>query len=79
MTTRMYLVAGPLILAPERRAELVSHMAADLLETGAYADPIESERQLHRDGYRCLDVMMLLDDARQVAMCEVVAREMADL
>jgi hypothetical protein len=72
-----FLIDGPLLLAPERRALLIEHMAADLLETGAFVDRSESERQLHRDGYPCLDVMILVDDARQVAMQDVVAREMS--
>jgi hypothetical protein len=51
-------------------------MAADLSETGAYADRGESVRQLHRDGYKVLDIMLLVDDARQVAMQDEVARIM---
>jgi hypothetical protein len=73
-----FLIDGPLLQAPERRAMLIEYMAADLLETGAFVDRSESEKQLHRDGYLCLDVMILVDDARQVAMQEAVAREMSE-
>ena len=76
MTAKMYLLNGPIMLAPERRQKLVEHMAADLSETGAYADRGESVRQLHRDGYKVLDIMLLVDDARQVAMQAEVAKIM---
>ena len=75
---RAFLIDGPLLLAPERRAMLIEHMAADLLETGNFVDRRASEQQLYRDGYLALDVMILVDDARQVAMQEIVAKEMSE-
>lgn len=81
-TRKTYLIDGPLMLAPERKAAMILQMAKVLLAHGATDDLQTAQRCLHRDGYSGLDVIMLgpnaLDEARHQVQLEVVAREMSD-
>lgn len=72
---RLRLVDGPLIETTPRR-EIVEKMAKDLIRFGAVANEQDSIRSLFGNGYSMVDIVMLIDDARQVAMSEIVAREM---
>lgn len=73
---RIRIVDGTLIdKAP--RSELVKRMAADLIKYDAVGNEQDSIRSLFGRGYSMVDIVMCIDDARQVAMQEVVAREMA--
>jgi hypothetical protein len=69
---------GTVILshAREGRDALVRRMADDLIECDAYANKLDACRCLLAKRYDSVDVAILLDDARQVAMQDVVAREM---
>jgi hypothetical protein len=57
------------------RAERVQQMAATLAELGTYGDEREAIRSL-MGRYAPVDIMMLIDDARQAAVQQAVAREM---
>lgn len=58
------------------RKALVERMASDLIRFGAVANEQDSIRSLFGNGYSMVDLVMCIDDARQVAMQEIVAREM---
>lgn len=58
-----------------RRADLVARMAARLIECGTYSSESDAMRSLVGN-YAIADIMMLIDDARQVATQEAVARDM---
>ena len=51
-------------------------MASDLIRFDAFANEQDAMRALLARDYRPFDVFVLLDDVRQVAMQEIVAREM---
>jgi hypothetical protein len=70
------LIDGPLIFAGSRR-ELVERMAADLIRFDAWHDEHEAIRSLYGHGYPMVDIVMLIDDARQVAQTSVVAEAMS--
>ncbi len=72
-----FLVDGPLMTAPERRTATVARMARLLAEADAFAIRGDAIRHLLASGYPVSDVFILVDDARQVAMQTVVAREMS--
>lgn len=72
---RLRLVDGPLIETKPRR-DVVQKMAADLIRFGAVENEQDSIRSLFGNGYSMVDIVMLIDDARQVAMQEIVAKEM---
>lgn len=77
MPRKCFLVDGPLMLATERRAALVTAMAADLKADGTYAERTDAHRSLSARGYSAFDISLLIDDARQVAVQEQVWKEMA--
>lgn len=60
----------------EARADLIQKMAADLIRFDALGNEADSIRSLYGAGYSAMDVMMLIDDVRQVAVQALVAREM---
>lgn len=70
------LIDGPLVPAGARR-ELVERMAADLIRFQAWHDEREAIRSLFGRGYSMVDIVMLIDDARQAAQTEVVAEAMS--
>lgn len=69
------LIDGALIDKMPRK-ELVEKMARDLIRFDAVANERDSIRSLFGHGYSMIDLVMLIDDARQVAQQEIVAREM---
>lgn len=62
----------------EARADLIQKMAADLIRFDALGNEADSIRSLYGAGYSAMDVMMLIDDVRQVAVQALVAREMSE-
>jgi len=61
-----------------RRSDVVSLMAADLIKHDAVGNENDAIRVLMWGGrYNAFDVALMVDDARQVAMQDVVAREMS--
>lgn len=58
------------------RSETLRDMTADLTETGNFRDRGDAVRQLHADGYRTIDVMILVDEAVYLCKQDVIAREM---
>lgn len=78
MSAKPFLLDGPLMLAPERRAAMVETMARELYDALLFADRGDSIRFLLGRGYPAIDIMLLVDDARQAAVQEIVAKEMGD-
>lgn len=75
---RIFLLDGPLMLAPERREALVARMATDLIHHDI-ADRDDARRLLHSLGYSAANIHCVLDDALQVAAQEIlVAKEMLE-
>jgi hypothetical protein len=62
----------------EAQADLIQKMAADLIRFDALGNEADSIRSLYGAGYSAMDVMMLIDDVRQVAVQTLVAREMSE-
>jgi len=71
------LLDAPLIDARTRRRALVARMAQDLVRYDAHANEADAIRSLYGAGYPMADIVMLVDDARQVAVQEIVAKEMS--
>ena len=61
------------------RASVKRDMVADLLETGNFRNRGDAVRQLHHDGYKVGDVLLLVDEAIFECKQEVVAGEMSDV
>lgn len=60
------------------RAEVVTAMAGDLVRLDAFASEADAIRCLMaRRVYTSYEIMSYIDDARQVAMQEVVAEQMS--
>ena len=72
------LLDAPLIDAQmTRRARLVKCMAADLIRYEAAHNEPDAIRSLYGTRrYQMADIVMLIDDARQAAVQEIVAAEM---
>lgn len=60
------------------RTELMTHMVADLTETGNFRERGDAVRQLHADGYKVIDVLILVDEAIYTCKQAVIAREMSE-
>jgi AmiR/NasT family two-component response regulator len=71
------LIDGPVIDSTIKRKAKVEQMAKDLVRYDAFHNEADAIRSLFGRGYGMADIVMLVDDARQVAMQDVVAREMA--
>jgi hypothetical protein len=72
---RPRLVDGPVVEV--NRAQIVARMAQALIEAGSYFCERDAVMTLLANKFRAVDIAMLLDDARQVALQEdVVSREM---
>lgn len=69
---------GSLIKARAERAATAKKMAADLVRHNAFANESDALRCLMALSYPPLQIALLLDDARQIAMQDVVAREMME-
>lgn len=76
--TKSYLVDGPLMLGPERRMAMALNMGAELLEKDAFRDRADAIRALHAAGYPVVDVMILVEDAMQIAMQAIVEVHMSE-
>jgi hypothetical protein len=70
------LIDGPLAPQSEGRDDLVRRMAADLVTYDAFRVEADAIRSLMAKGYSSFAVLRFVDDARQVAMQEIVAAEM---
>lgn len=74
---RIRLIDGPLLETDMRRTDLVARMAKELIRQDTYHTERDAIRSLVGNGFSALDVMVVVDDARQVAMQHVVAMEMS--
>lgn len=78
-TARNYLLDGPALFAPERKAALAAIMGAALLaDVVAGLERGDAIRLLLARGHNMLDVMLCVDDAWHWAMQEIVAKEMGE-
>lgn len=59
------------------RRERIEKMAADLIHFDAVGSEQDAIRALVGNGYSTSEICMLLDDARQLAVQDAVAREMS--
>jgi hypothetical protein len=69
------LVDGPLVANKTRRTAMIERMASDLVRAGTANSEVAAMRTLKDCGHAMTDIVMLVDDARQAAMQEVVAGE----
>lgn len=58
------------------RADLVARMAKDLVRFDSAGNEADAIRSLFGNGYGMGDIVMCVDDARQAAVQDIVAREM---
>lgn len=75
---RPFLINGPLMLAPERRAQMRRYMAEHLIACGLPDDDDGARRILLRAGYSTVDVDLLAIAALDAARRGVVAAVMAE-
>lgn len=74
---RVRLVDGPLTDAVSARRATIERMAADLVRFDAAQNEQDAIRSLFGRGYSTIEIMTLLDEARQVAFQKIVAEEMS--
>jgi hypothetical protein len=75
--SHLILVDGALAANPRSQRETaVKRMAADLLKLGTFASERDAIRSLF-GRYKAGEIMALLDDARQLAAQEAVAKVMS--
>lgn len=67
------IIDNPLV---NRRADLVAKMAKDLIQFQSFSNEPDAMRSLI-GRYSSFDIALCIDDARQAAMQDIVAREMA--
>jgi uncharacterized membrane protein len=73
--TSLRLIDGPLVLVDQ--TEVVKRMGAQLMTDDAFRNRTDAMLSLRRAGFDTLEIVLNLDDARQVAVQTIVAREMA--
>ncbi len=73
----VHLVEAPLVRV-DPYLQLVEEMANVLLQQDAYGDADEAWRTLRAYGFRCSDIVVMIDDARQAAAQEMVAKVMGE-
>lgn len=61
------LIDGPLLDTKSYRATMIEAMANDLARAGTAGNEIAAMRTLRQCGYAMADVVMLVDDARNLA------------
>jgi hypothetical protein len=75
--TTPFLIDGPLMTTPERRTRLIKSMALELVKHGAAGDRGDAIHVLHALHYGVVNIHCLVDEARTLAMQEIVAKEMS--
>lgn len=70
------LIDGPLN-SQSLRTALLQRMANELLQAGTAGSETAAMRTLRDAGHAMADIVMLVDEARQAAVEDVVAKEMA--
>lgn len=79
MSAKFHLVEAPLMSTQQPKVALVERMANVLLMQGAYGSREDAVQALFWAGdFRSFEVARFVDDARQVAVQEMVAREMGE-
>jgi hypothetical protein len=71
------LIDGSLLTRANNRDEVVERMAACLVKYDAFRTKGDAVRTLLAKRFPSLEVARYLDDARQLAMQSIVAREMS--
>jgi hypothetical protein len=77
--TTPFLLNGPLMPIPEHRTRLIEIMAAELVKHDAAGDRGDAIRLLHKLNYGVVNIHCLVDEARILAVQEIVAKEMSAL
>lgn len=81
MTRRAYLtlIDGPLVDTKSLRDALIERMANDLVRHHQAASREAAAMRTLRDcGYPMADIVMLIDDVRNLAFSEIVAAEVSE-
>lgn len=78
VSRKLFLLDGPMLLSPERKADMAAEMGRKLLDGSAYLDRGDAIRLLRALDYSVLNVMLVVDDARHWAMEEILAKEMSE-
>jgi Holliday junction resolvasome RuvABC DNA-binding subunit len=73
----VHLLEAPLMRAQDQYLRLVEGMANVLLQEGAYGDADEAWRTLRAFGYSARDIAVVIDDVRQAAAQDAVAKVMS--
>ena len=74
----LFLIDGGLTQQPLSRSQVAALMAADLVRLDAWRSEADAIRALMAlKLYSTFEIMTCVDDARQAAAQEIVAREMA--
>jgi hypothetical protein len=71
------LLDGPLVDTQSERDSLVESMANDLVHAGTANDEAAAIRSLRKRSYAPADIVTLVDDARNLALCGIVSAEMS--
>jgi hypothetical protein len=77
MKPALRLIDGPLLDPAIRGKDVAIRMAKDLIAYDAFRVEADAIRSLMNRGYSPFDVLRYVDDARQVAMQDIVAREIS--
>ena len=78
MSNGLYLIDGGLSQQPLPRSQVTALMAADLVRLDAFRSEADAIRALMAlKLYTTFEIMTCVDDARQAAAQEIVAKEMA--
>ena len=62
-----FLTSGPMMLAPERRREMLGRMADAIVANEAHGSRQDAIRLLHHLGFERMDVMLLAPEAFDMA------------
>lgn len=71
------LIDGPLVDTKALRTALIERMANDLITAGTANSEVAAMRTLRAKSYHMADIVMLIDDVRNVAFQEIVASEVS--
>lgn len=75
----LYLVDGPLVDTQSLRNAMVERMANDLIRHNQAASREAAAMRTLRDcGHAMADIVMLIDDVRNLAFSEIVAKEVSE-
>jgi hypothetical protein len=74
-----FLLSGPVMQIPERREATIIKMAEKIAEAGVIGDRKDAILVLHAAGYGCMQIDLLVDEARALAFQDIAAEAMQDI